>query len=592
MSAAEQAQSGLPGGGESWELGLRLARTGPFEVRGIRTVDFAAELPLSLASVAEATTQRGTLTIRALGDSSLAIKNRRLVSVPAELLESDRYQSVRGTFHYQPGHEELGTETAISIAPTEPVQAESGAWVWRQRLESRFGLDGTTLHCATFYVQTAGRQRLRLSLPLGGRLHETWLESQRLTLAEATPDESSWPIDLPGGRSFATLTVYYSTPDELPGLSGSYLPRFAHLDIPTMQHQWCRWLPPGYAIFDAPPQPSGWTQEASWTERLFSALARGSGATIFNPLAGRDWRQLFNSGLAAPHARLAGEEFLRELSTAVEEQSGGEELTWGQLLATCAQRQTRRTIWVDADSLRSVGVTPQTRVVVSERASDRGTGVLKQANLVLVVLDDSVLLTSTLAAAALNAQLVPLDNHVLYTAGPGPLASELQGVNLAGRSVAFCHIRCLAKYDRAAGTSGSVERARAAACRRGTRLDQSLIRYLGRRSISPADRPRAHSAGDCLSHVSRPPWARDSLSPGASRRFWYCGLPSPPLGRWCCRPLTCRWPMRLALPHCSALSCALSGCQKRLWRRRVRPPRRSRPAAAWCGRARCCCSWH
>ena len=80
LSVAEQAQAGLPAGGETWELVLKLARSGPFESCAIRSVAFRQETPVALASVADATTQRGTLTVRALGDSGLAIKNRRLMS--------------------------------------------------------------------------------------------------------------------------------------------------------------------------------------------------------------------------------------------------------------------------------------------------------------------------------------------------------------------------------------------------------------------------------------------------------------------------------------------------------------------------------
>ena len=96
LAAGEQRLAGLPAGGEVWELNLRLSRPGAFELRAVRSVPFEAELPLALVSVAEATSQRGSLAIRALADTGLSIKNRRLPSVPAELLDADRYQTARG----------------------------------------------------------------------------------------------------------------------------------------------------------------------------------------------------------------------------------------------------------------------------------------------------------------------------------------------------------------------------------------------------------------------------------------------------------------------------------------------------------------
>ncbi len=65
MSTGEQAQTALPPEGEVWELNLQLARPGAFELRGVRSAPLIQETPISLASVADAATQRGTLTIRA-----------------------------------------------------------------------------------------------------------------------------------------------------------------------------------------------------------------------------------------------------------------------------------------------------------------------------------------------------------------------------------------------------------------------------------------------------------------------------------------------------------------------------------------------
>ncbi len=93
LAAGEQRLAGLPGGGEVWELNLRLARPGAFELRGVRSIPFRSELPLALVSVADASSQRGSLAIRALADTDLTIKNRRLASVPAELLDAERYQT-------------------------------------------------------------------------------------------------------------------------------------------------------------------------------------------------------------------------------------------------------------------------------------------------------------------------------------------------------------------------------------------------------------------------------------------------------------------------------------------------------------------
>ena len=90
--------SGAAPGGEVWEVSLRLPRTGPFEIRGLRTVPLEGKTPLVLASLPEATSVRGTVAVRALGETSVTIDNQRLKPIPAEPAQSAAYQSARARF--------------------------------------------------------------------------------------------------------------------------------------------------------------------------------------------------------------------------------------------------------------------------------------------------------------------------------------------------------------------------------------------------------------------------------------------------------------------------------------------------------------
>ncbi len=199
LTAREQSAVGLPAGGEAWEVTLQLARPGAFELRAVRSTAFGASLPVSLAQVAQAAVQRGKLTIRAVGSSDVTIKNRRLSSVPAELLEADRYQTTRATYHYQPGRDDLGSEAAVSLAPSRPRQATSGAWVWNARLDSRYSAGDTAVHWATLRVQTAGKQRVEFHLPANARLHGAWVDDRRMPLVLAADKQDGFAVDLPPG---------------------------------------------------------------------------------------------------------------------------------------------------------------------------------------------------------------------------------------------------------------------------------------------------------------------------------------------------------------------------------------------------------
>ena len=439
ISAAEQAQTGLPAGGEVWELSLHLARPGPFELRAVRSVAFQSETPLALASVAEAATQRGTLTIRALGDSGLIIKNRRLNTVPAELLDADRYQTVRATYHYQPSRDEFGADPAVTIVPAPASQAETGAWVWSSRLDSKQAVDGTCVHWATLRLQTAGRQQVRVSLPDDANLQTVWVDGQRYAGTPASSGERGLLIDLPAGRCFATLSLYYATTDRLPQLADSREPPFPRIDIPTLTRQWSLWLPPGYEIVDADSRyPIDAVAPLTLSQRLFGLLGRGKRTKIFNPLDARDWRQVASGGTDAQVARRASEQFAQNLGTFMADYLAGEgesELTWGQLLtlASDAEFQSRRMVLIDYESLAWLGVTPETRVRFQpgESALERGLALLKQANLVLLTQPNVIAIASTSSAAAYTRQFSGQDNGVCFQVAPGPLADELEHAQLA-----------------------------------------------------------------------------------------------------------------------------------------------------------------
>ena len=372
----------------------------------------------------------GTLAIRALGDTGLSIKNRRLMSVPAELLQPDRYQTARATFHYQPSGDDLGTEPAVSIAPAKPQQAETGAWAWSSRLVSRFAVDGTCVHRATFRIQTAGRRQIRLELPAGATLHSAWLNADQLPPTPGTSPPSGQLIDLPSGRSHATLSLYYATAANLPTVAAAHEPPFPAVDIPVMIRQWSVWLPPGYEATAADPRaPLDEVLPPTWSERLFGPLGRGTAGRIFNPLAASDWRETIAGTTQAQQARQGCEQLIGNLGNLLANYANDEGLTWGQLLSLSSETEAPlgRVLLVDAESLIALGLTPQSpvRFDSSETPLDRGLSLLRQANLLAIATPGAVLITSASSAASFRDQLSLASAGSLQVATSGPLADRL-----------------------------------------------------------------------------------------------------------------------------------------------------------------------
>ncbi len=407
------------------------SRGGAFELRAQRTVPFTADTPLALVSVADATTQRGTLAIRTLGESNVSIRNRGLMSVPAELLQADRQQTARVTYHYQPSGDDLEAEPAISIAPAKPTQGETGAWAWSGQLVSRYAVDGLSVHTARYRIQTAGRGRIHVRLPGAANLHAVWLDNRRLVLSEADAPHRHIPVDLPPGRSCVALTVEYSVAAALPALVALRDPPFPGLDVPVALRQWSVWLPPDYAMSDAAGNvPVDQLAPPTWSQRLFGPIGRGPFDHVFNPLVGSDWQHAFAGRAESKAADQSSEQFVRSLGTLLADYVDDEELTWGQLLYATSESESQfnRTLLIDAARLDEVGLTPQSRVGHHAASSPlaQGMQLLGRAGLVTIATDAAILITTHSAVATSTDQLSEGELAGTYTARPGPLAGEVR----------------------------------------------------------------------------------------------------------------------------------------------------------------------
>ncbi|MGD9724246.1 MAG: hypothetical protein AB7O59_23990 [Pirellulales bacterium] len=439
LTAAEQTQNGIAVGGEVWEINLQLEKPGAFELRAVRSTTIQEATPLCLASVASAAVQRGKLTLRALAGSGISINNQRLVSAPAELLEPDRYQTVRATYQFQPGRDDQGS-AAVTVAPAGFEQATAGAWAWQLRLDSRYSTPETSVHWATIRLQTSGQQRLRATLPAGAQLQSAWINEQRVPLAVGAGEKPVVNLDLPPGTAFATVSLYYATPGGLPNLVRAAVPAFVELDVPVMERQWRVWLPPGFEIIDAPGSlPVDELAPLSISQRLFGALARNPGAQVFNPLDAGNWRQLMSGDVDLDASRQTARRFAETLGALMTEYVAGEaesQPTWGQLLTACAEDQSLGpwTVLIDTQSLDWLRLTPQTSL--SYQPADtplaRGAELLRQANLVALARGAVVLLTSAEGAAAQTRQLAQSEQPTIFAVSSGPLASELESIARQG----------------------------------------------------------------------------------------------------------------------------------------------------------------
>ncbi len=433
LSAGEQTKLGLPNG-EVWELLLKLTRLGTFEVRGQRRVPFTAESPVSLACVPGAANQHGTVAIRALGETGLAIQNRSLTSVPAEALDDENYQTARAAFHYPPAADDFASQPALVLVPGAPLQASTGAWIWSLKLVSRFDSEARMSHQAVAEIQTAGRRHVELKLPLEASLNGVWLDDLPVAQVEFGKLSAPLKIQLPPGKSRGKLAIHYSTSAELPVLARKFAPPFPTLDAPVVHRCWQLWLPPGHVVGDA----TGWMSPTqlvplTWSERLFGILGRSAGQNLFNPLVASDWRDNFASGADVGLARDRALQFLATVGDLLTEYRDAEELAWGQLLASVGERQgmAGAQILVDSEALAAAGIGPLTRMPVlhDDTETDRASLLLKNAGLVILVTPEQALLTSSATAAGFDPRRFTTLGTMPAAVARGALSGQLRSIS-------------------------------------------------------------------------------------------------------------------------------------------------------------------
>jgi len=441
---ASEGQASRPAsGGETWEIRLDRPRSVPFQIRAVRTTQLTERQAVSLASLPEASVQRGTVVVRSTGSTSVWIQNGGLKPIPTATAPADRYNTARATFRYDPVRDAApDAERALSLWRLESEHAPPSAWVWSCSLESRFESSGAGRHLATYRLENAGRERLRLTLPPSSARQDVqgvWVdEKQASCLPVGNEAGRALAIDLPPGERFPVASICFATTGRPLGVVESLTPPLPEVDVPVLECRWTVWLPPGYGAHASNlHSPQHRSAAMSWTERLFGPLGQRPDHAPFDPFSGEDWLRMVHGEPARRSAEDKAGAMLRRLG----EQQGTGGLDWGTLLADVSVEtllsadglsgQPDLDLLVDRPALARLGLAPRTPVHLPRGGAPArsGAALLEAANLTLLVHPRAIVVTSAESAAVYQPQLGPvagegrkrLETGVLRWIHPGPL---------------------------------------------------------------------------------------------------------------------------------------------------------------------------
>ncbi len=440
--------------GETWELKLPVTQTKPFEILASTTIPTTEPVPIPLAYLPLAESQKGEVVLTSPREYFYQIINRRLTTVPIAAPTGNRYQETLGTFRYDPREEvSLTTEPALMLDRQNPDEHPPAAWGWSFRLDSQFEADGTVRNTGLFLIENRGKDSLRISFPdevRSNNIRAVWIDAAPTSWTSDFGVDGTFSIvvPLPERQRFVAVSLEYSFQREPLASQRNLLPRYPTTDIPILSTNWAAWTPQGYDVYTKDKRLT-----TSGTALFPKAMNELFGDRRYRPFLLGDWNACLTYRQRREQATLAAQVFFDWLGRALVEketaitvntrtkgtnasspeknvQQHVSSSTWGdalgneQLLAELliamesenglsrrnSRGQVRVDVSIDRQAMRPLEITPTTPVIASESPefTKRGTDAFEQAGLVLLVsprlndvgeYDYSFQITSFLSAA-------------------------------------------------------------------------------------------------------------------------------------------------------------------------------------------------
>jgi len=431
--------------GRTWEIRLKPSRSAPFGITVTRTTKLTERRPISMASLPEASSQEGRVIVYSSGSAAVRIENNGLKQIPCEAAPIGEYSAARATYVYDPARDAFRETAPLHIEPHSTVARPPSAWVWSCQLQSRFQADGLGLHLATYRLQSAGKEQLRITLPAGVEpeaVDGIWIDGTAVVYRKIEgPGARHVAVDLPDNRKFPVIALQFKTNGRsLNHIHGVRAP-LPTVDAPTLSRQWTIWLPPGYeALLDDHEPHSSWSGSLSWPQRLFGPLGRPANQDPPDPFNPEDWARLLGCQPTRKSAEARAVQFLEDISGQLHSMERDQEtdpLDWGTLLATASSQalsarisddDTGLALLIDREAMANAEVTPRTAVMAlpAVPSSAGGIAMLNRANLLLLVHKKAILLTGVDRAGINGGQLEPFEDQMLWWVGPGQLADQIE----------------------------------------------------------------------------------------------------------------------------------------------------------------------
>lgn len=276
---------GLPHGGELWLVDLGRLYVRPFTLAAHTIEPWPRRDRVTLAALPDAASQQGRVAI-----SSMAVELPTIIAQgmsPTSLPFDDSVESsngataVRAVYRYQPARfYDASPAAQLWVGPASSSTADAELIATHVDLASRYAIDGSGVHHASYRLQNLGRKEMQLTLPTGVELEAVRVDGdpQSLTsqdaLTLALPQRSDFSLELELSSRQSPLASGHRLESPLPNER-----------LTIVAGSWRVSLPHGFETSgDFAPDA-----QLNWRQRWFGPLARRQDDRPFNPFDARDW---------------------------------------------------------------------------------------------------------------------------------------------------------------------------------------------------------------------------------------------------------------------------------------------------------------
>ena len=294
----EQTQKGSAH--ESWVVPLHGLPQEAVDIFVRRTRPMTGETSVWLASLPDAATQRGILTIRANRLTPWHVVRERLEPIPSAPAGFGRLSTIRGMFRFNPVQEVRDQATAplvlvpqspdsqISDSQTLDSQTRGADWsptfIWRHEVDVWRAPGGTTDYLATFSIENGGSGIADIHLPQRAVIVGLWVDNQEISATLLSSDPPLVEVNLPSQQRFSVVAIRYRLQEKPLGTVGRITIRPPTTRLPVLGQQMTLWLPPAYDAYGR--HTISLSEPATVGQRLFGPLGRSRYMAAFNPLEG------------------------------------------------------------------------------------------------------------------------------------------------------------------------------------------------------------------------------------------------------------------------------------------------------------------